>query len=715
MNDKRLTRDEQTILESMRALKIKKNASEPSLDDLGPQMYSWMSKMAEGAQEELERYSYAERLEIYDNTPGKWARREDAALEYWGKARNKLRDIYDLSRLPHSWGMANGLELFGGYDSEDERLHQLLGGAAIWILDQAQVQGKLDALLDILPDHIKFLPRRGDKQRFPILMPVLAHPNYPMTDIWALIRLLANRNAELVAPATFPCTLNDEWTISRNRKSTDSCPQRKAFEDIMGMLDEQAVQLAAQRFESKVWEFYHLAFHADQFVENRMNAYAKEISSLQDRLERAMYRSPAPYASSSSFASRVSFSKASPEQEQLEKLQYQFDAYMAKIGALFTDLTRPGNREQRLRNFKGDMPSELYDALLHFTVDDPYETCFAVLYLLDSGSSLPWLYYGAMAVTYTALDQLPFTYNKSLLTSKPVLSPELLSCLHTMRYPSKGKIPAEEADEFFPARTLGCNLSQLLFDYTNVLWPRYTDPTPVPDNLRAALDQAAAEGLDVYQLLLGRLRIENPLFDDFLFGELFDQELDLEEEENEPEQPDAAEQEQQKLTALCRQYQRDIKALRAEAHQSERALKKLRGEHTQLAAQAERYRLELAELRESVFRAQNGQAQPDELTEEQIAWPCHTQGRIVSFGGHPSWLRAIRPLLPDVRFIPPNQLPDEQLLRNASAIWLQPNCMSHPDFFKIIRIAGSAGKPVHYFTWDSAEKCAQQLVKAENQ
>ena len=171
----------------------------------------------------------------------------------------------------------------------------------------------------------------------------------------------------------------------------------------------------------------------------------------------------------------------------------------------------------------------------------------------------------------------------------------------------------------------------------------------------------------------------------------------------------------QRLAALCRQYQRDIKALRAEAHQSERALKKLRGEHTQLAAQAERYRLELAELRESVFRAQNGQAQPDELTEEQIAWPCHTQGRIVSFGGHPSWLRAIRPLLPDVRFIPPNQLPDEQLLRNASAIWLQPNCMSHPDFFKIIRIAGSAGKPVHYFTWDSAEKCAQQLVKAENQ
>lgn len=42
MNDKRLTRDERTILESMRALKIKKNASEPSLDDLGPQMYDVM-------------------------------------------------------------------------------------------------------------------------------------------------------------------------------------------------------------------------------------------------------------------------------------------------------------------------------------------------------------------------------------------------------------------------------------------------------------------------------------------------------------------------------------------------------------------------------------------------------------------------------------------------------------------------------------------------
>lgn len=107
------------------------------------------------------------------------------------------------------------------------------------------------------------------------------------------------------------------------------------------MLDEQAVQLAAQRFESKVWEFYHLAFHADQFVENRMNAYAKEISSLQDRLERAMYRSPAPYASSSSFASRVSFSKASPEQEQLEKLQYQFDAIWQKSALSSPTLPAP--------------------------------------------------------------------------------------------------------------------------------------------------------------------------------------------------------------------------------------------------------------------------------------------------------------------------------------------------------------------------------------
>ena len=403
MAEKRLIRDEQTIIKEMRSMKIKQNSPHRSLEEVGPKISNWLEQLDEAGQAEREHYSHSEWLEHHDNTVGKWARREEATLEYYGEAKKKLRDVYDISRLAHNWGMVNGLSLIGGYDAQDQREHALLAGAAIWILDQVNAQGKLYDLLDSLPDQIKVLPRCGDRKKEPIPMPAFKHPDYQLTDIWALIRLLGNRNAELVTPTPFPCSMSDEWTVSRNRKPTDGCPQRKAFEAIMGMLDKGTVQLAAQHFESKVWEFYHLAFHADQFVENRLNAYDREIYSIQERLGSMMHRKSAPYAFSDAFDNTTFLQKNDSPwaqlKQHLEKVQDQAEAYSMKIGPLFCELANPNDREQRLSNFKDEMPTELYEELLHFSVDDPYETCFAVLYLLDAGSNLPWLYYGAMAVT----------------------------------------------------------------------------------------------------------------------------------------------------------------------------------------------------------------------------------------------------------------------------------------------------------------------------
>lgn len=53
---------------------------------------------------------------------------------------------------------------------------------------------------------------------------------------------------------------------------------------------------------------------------------------------------------------------------------------------------------------------------------------------------------------------------------------------------------------------------------------------------------------------------------------------------------------------------------------------------------------------------------------------------------------------------------NEAAIRNADVIWLQPNCLSHADFYKIIDLVRREEKPLHYFTWASAEKCAEQLL-----
>lgn len=128
----------------------------------------------------------------------------------------------------------------------------------------------------------------------------------------------------------------------------------------------------------------------------------------------------------------------------------------------------------------------------------------------------------------------------------------------------------------------------------------------------------------------------------------------------------------------------------------------------------EKMRQELAELRENVYHCRNDKDEENELEqEENVAFPYHTTSKLLSFGGHPSWLKSIRALLPDVRFIPSDRQPDETAIRNADAIWLQPNCMSHSDFYKIITIVRNENKPLHYFSWVSAERCALQLAANE--
>ena len=61
----------------------------------------------------------------------------------------------------------------------------------------------------------------------------------------------------------------------------------------------------------------------------------------------------------------------------------------------------------------------------------------------------------------------------------------------------------------------------------------------------------------------------------------------------------------------------------------------------------------------------------------------------------------------------PDMLPNTMLLRTADAVWIQPNCMSHSDYYRIMNTAREQGVPVHYYAFDSAYKCAQQLAEAD--
>ena len=83
------------------------------------------------------------------------------------------------------------------------------------------------------------------------------------------------------------------------------------------------------------------------------------------------------------------------------------------------------------------------------------------------------------------------------------------------------------------------------------------------------------------------------------------------------------------------------------------------------------------------------------------------------FGGHDTWRKAIRPMLPDIRFFDREMLPDINAVKGADAVWIQPNALSHPFYYRVIDMARKENIPIRYFGFASARKCAEQLAVDE--
>ncbi len=137
---------------------------------------------------------------------------------------------------------------------------------------------------------------------------------------------------------------------------------------------------------------------------------------------------------------------------------------------------------------------------------------------------------------------------------------------------------------------------------------------------------------------------------------------------------------------------------------SEQELKILRREHR-----------ELADLRELIFNRERDEAgEKDEVAVPKADYPYETRKRTVVFGGHDTFLKAIRLLLPDVKYVDAKLMAfSPEIIRNADVVWIQNNCISHSQYWSIVKNCKQAGIQMRYFTYASAEKCAEQLVKED--
>ena len=122
---------------------------------------------------------------------------------------------------------------------------------------------------------------------------------------------------------------------------------------------------------------------------------------------------------------------------------------------------------------------------------------------------------------------------------------------------------------------------------------------------------------------------------------------------------------------------RQVKELRGALHDAERMTGRLRAQLQDRGQKSEAEQAELAQLRETLYslRAEEGEAEESRGPLADLPWQA--KRRTVVFGGHDSWRKAIKPLLPGVRFYDWENLPDLNAIRGADVVWIQPNALSH--------------------------------------
>ena len=648
----------------------------------------------------------ADDADEYDYTSFRAKCRRDATVNGIAKMKQHLHGCCDEHFLLDAFVFSNALIMRGGYNYAVDGGNLATLGAAVWILDQLSLQGKLEKAYPYLPS----VP--NDKLPQDLLMPFVMHPMYDQQLIISMMQLIRHRNTSKLITKADKGVI--QWDGNAPDKDEEARKNRAAFDAVIKLLNPEAVQNAVDKYERDVWTFYRISFQA-------MSCVCKRISKLEDELDKLERESSASIIDFNQANALLRSKNTNPlglpgafpvggKSSDLEKIKLQKEIEKLE-GITFTCISLANDRERTMRKLKGVVPGDLANEIVHFHVDDPFETAFALLYLLDTGSDIPWYYYGSISVAYTMCDQLPLD-SKIIELQEPELLSGWNGALYEHRYSGYRWPEITDASGEPVMRSYAKNLSQLMYSNTGSLFPRVIPRLPTIDSFHDELGNLSDREKEAYSLLLYSLQAQ------ILRAEGLDgYRLQMEESSDSQEGAvDAAEYDPQQELEFLKSDNRRLREKNSTLLQSLKELRQIRqlqqARAERLSDALELQRKELADLREKVFLLENHDLK-EEPEDQSIKYPYHTTGRILSFGGHPSWIKEMKKRLPEVVFIAPDTLPNVDLIRGADTVWIQTNCISHSDYFKIMDTVKDSGIQIRYFVWAGANKCAEQLVKTQ--
>lgn len=689
-------------------------------------------------------------LDGMDFDPIRLKRRINATIdsmdEVYRKVAGICEDVPDLFSVAEEWSNINAMGA-PAYDCEEEESTASLG-AAIWILDQLRESGHIREAIQLMP--------KDDGSLDEIYLPPIWDPCHSDEVHLGMLFIIQKRNADCVGAKPVKRNPGDPEVLERffmdtltaEGKHKQDVPSRNRWEKILSMLPKDAVDRAVAYYEEVYWDWVTRFFACRNIflqqeiqLRDERNTFFENLKTKTDAImqrQQEMRKNP-PKLDTFSFQPTASMSSLplpanTPMAELLRlkaTMEAQEEAFDYREEVLYDGIADlPGilrynystdfwNMEEVLGEEIGG--KEIAAVWKDFSTDRPYELLFAHLYLLDSGSDLPWLYFPGVSLFSKAARELPWSHSDYDDECDGIWyhwdndADDVLPGPADRLIPKRAKVP--ELENWYRMdyvdRTMDSefsfnrfNLSQIIFEITGGIMPRNLERY-LP--ALADLDRFNINGkktlhpLMYVMSLLGEGRRQSQDWRLEMGDSLIDGDWTDAAEYDETESPEEL---KRKITELRSQLDHAKKA----AYESSREVREEKKRREKLEQKLAMERQELSDLRELVFNQQENLYQ-DDTPDEGISFPYRTTLRAVVFGGHDSWAREIKPKLPDVRFVDRETIPNADLIRHADVVWVQTNALSHAFFYKIIDEVRKYNIPLRYFSFASATKCAEQLAK----
>lgn len=607
-----------------------------------------------------------------------------------------------------------------------ESTSHILSAAAIWILDQI-----VDGEYEENPDEIfsgwrrifNYLPTDDDYLDKLNLLDIW-DSQYDYDLVYRLEYVLHYRDEPEKDDEGFDRVLTSEHLASG--KVDYSTLARKNFQAIIDMIPQKSIDRAVEHFEEAFWKwvdrYYDQAIpmiaaceRADSSIREEQIRHNRIVDQICDVIDRAdklrKKKQPAPAVPKNINIAEMIRTPAVMQKSELDELldrslelAEKLDICAERIDDLY-DSANEAYRNFRVLGMDMSRTGRIlgYEEYGEITpkpmeplhIENPYEICFALLYLIEQDSDLPWLYGAGCGLMAEVTEALPWgvcEYDE--LEDE---GGEITDLPKSIKIPDWNERKYKLRNDFFPR-----SLAQILYEETGCILPR--DLRLYNNKARLLMDYGV-RGKDAAQMLI--------LMSTMSTVRRQTRALNLENYSHFGEIEEEGEEEDDGLEKQCEEQKAEIKRLRSALHDAEKGIREAKRELEKFKLESALERRELADLRDLIFNQENIEEKESDL--ETDLFPYTVQKKTLVFGGHDSWAKAIKPLLTgDIRFIEKELSFDVGLIRNVDMIWIQPNAMPHTMYYRIVDNARACKKPVRYFTYASAAKCAEQLVEADS-